>query len=91
MLGKIWNKFWKDDHGKVVIWQTPNVPLLSWAILTFISLLFTGKTADVFSWLASASLITWCLMEIFKGSSYFRRALGLIILYYSIATVLKSF
>jgi hypothetical protein len=91
MLKNLWDKIWKDNNGKIVIWQMPNWFLIGWAILTFISLLFTGRTADIFSWAASASLIYWCWLEITQGVNYFRRALGLFILYYSIVTVLKSF
>jgi hypothetical protein len=50
----------------------------------------SGRLADTFSWLASASLISWSLLEIFKGSNYFRRALGLLILVYAVMALIKS-
>ena len=90
MLENLWDKFWKDDKGHVVIWQMPNYWLIGWAVATFISLLFNGKTADVFSWIASAALIVWAIKEVLQGVNYFRRSLGAVILLYAIATLIKS-
>ena len=87
----LWDRTWKDRQGRVVIWQMPNALLIGWAALTFVSLLVgSGRLADTFSWLASASLISWSLLEIFKGSNYFRRALGLLILVYAVMALIKS-
>lgn len=87
----VWDKFWRDDRGNVVIWQFPNLWLIAWAGLTFISLLFSGNTADVFTWAASAALIVWSILEVLKGVNGFRRALGLVVLIYAVMTLLKSF
>ena len=86
----LWDKTWKDKRGNVVIWQWPNIPLIGWAVLTVISLLIGGRTADVFSWLGSISLITWSLLEVFKGANYFRRALGLLVLVLSLISFIKN-
>lgn len=86
----LWDKTWKNDKGHVVLWQMPNIPLIAWAVLTFLSLLFSGRLADVLSWLSSAALITWSLLEIFKGTNYFRRALGLLVLVYAMMALIKS-
>ena len=89
----LWDKFWREDggDGRVVIWQIPNVPLIVWAVFTTLSLLFSGSTSDVLSWIAGASLIIWCLLEIFKGANYFRRTLGLIILAFAVISLIKNF
>ncbi|MEK7594789.1 MAG: hypothetical protein AAB436_04080 [Patescibacteria group bacterium] len=89
-IQNIWNKIWKDEKGQVVIWQMPNKWLIGWAGFTCLSLLVSGWTADVLSWIASGSLITWAALEITQGANYFRRVFGLVILGFSIATVLKS-
>jgi hypothetical protein len=68
----------------------PNLWLIAWAVLTFISLLINGKPADVVGWAASVALIVWALLEIFKGVNYFRRALGVLVLIFSIMTLIKS-
>lgn len=87
----LWDRIWKDKHGHVVIWQMPNAWLITWAALTTVSLFFSGRVADVFSWAGDIALMGWALLEIFKGTNYFRRALGALILYFSIATIIKNF
>lgn len=86
----LWSKTWRNRQGKVVIWQTPNLPLIAWAGLTILSLLVSSRLADIFSWLGSAALIAWSLLEIFKGVNYFRRALGLLVLAMAMASLIKS-
>lgn len=91
MHRNIWDKIWRDKSGRIVVWQTPNAPLIGWAVLTFASLLFSkGHISNALTWAGEASLIVWCLLEIFKGANYFRRALGLTVLYYAIMTLLRS-
>lgn len=85
----LWDRIWKDKEGNVVIWQMPNWPLWVWVGFTLLSLFFSGSVADIFSWIASAALIVWSLMEIFKGVNYFRRAMGLLVMYFSVMTVIK--
>lgn len=92
MLKNFWDKIWRDDSGNIVLWQWPNIWLIGWAVLTFISLLFSsGMIADILTWAGEASLIIWCLLEIFKGVNYFRRGLGVIVLYYAVTTLLRTF
>jgi hypothetical protein len=87
----LWDRTWKNRQGQVVIWQMPNIPLITWVVLTFLALLLNrGTLADVLSWIGSAALIIWCLLEIFKGADYFRRALGLLVLVYAIAALIQS-
>ena len=86
----LWDKTWRDRQGRIVIWQTPNLWLIGWLVLTFISLLFSGRQADIFSWLGSAALIIWSLLEILKGASYFRRALGLLVLVLSVMSFIHN-
>jgi hypothetical protein len=87
----LWDRTWRDSNGQVVIWQMPNKWLLGWAGFTVLSLLFSGRTADVFSWAGSISLIVWSLLEILKGANYFRHALGLLIFVFAVASLAKSF
>lgn len=90
-MQRIWDKFWRDDQGRVVIWQSPNWPLIVWAIFTFLSLFFSGKVSHGLSYAGTAALIYWSYLEIFKGANYFRRLLGLLILAYSIITLIRGF
>lgn len=86
----LWDRMWKNDRGDVVIWQTPNAWLIGWAVLTVLSLLVSGRLADILSVAGSGVLIIWSLLEIFKGDSYFRRLLGLVVLIFAVASLLKS-
>lgn len=85
-----WDKLWKDDQGRQAIWQTPNAWLIGWAVSTTLSLFFGGIVGDVFFWIGSVLLVVWSFLEIFRGSSYFRRVLGLAVLAYAIAAMLNS-
>lgn len=87
----LWDRTWKDKNGRVVLWQTPNAWLIAWAAITTLSLFFTRGTADILSGIASAALIVWSLLEIFKGVNYYRRVLGIAVLAYALAALLKSF
>lgn len=87
----LWDKFWKDDEGRLAIWQMPNVWLIAWAVVTTVSIfLGKGKISDAFFWGGSALLVIWSLLEIFKGDCYFRRLLGLAVLAFSVASMLNS-
>ena len=90
MIKDIWDKIWRNKNGRVVIWQAPNMWLIGWALFVTLSLLFTSRLADIFSWIGSASLIIWAVLEILKGVNYLRRALGLLVLIYAVATLIKS-
>ncbi len=87
----LWDRIWKDPDGKVVIWEMPNLPLIVWAVFTGLSVILSkGTLADVCSWIGSAALIIWSLLEIFRGVNYFRRALGLLVLIFAIASLIKN-
>jgi len=87
----IWNRIWRDRHGRIVIWQWPNPPLYVWIVFTVLSLLFNGHVADFFSWIADLGLLVWALLEIFKAVNYFRRGLGIIVLVFTIMSIIKNF
>lgn len=87
----LWEKFWRDKHGDVVIWQAPNAFLIGWALLTLVSLfLNSGNVADIFSWLGTASIVIWTLLEIFKGVNYFRRTLGAVVLILILISIIHT-
>lgn len=80
-LQNIWDKTWRDPEGKVVLWQWPNVWLMTWMIALVVSwFLPPGKLTDGLSLISFTALVVWALLEIFKGVNYFRRLLGLAIL-----------
>ena len=87
-ITEIWDKIWHDKHGKVVIWQTPNIPLIGWVVFTIISLLINGKAADITQYIGIASLTVWSILEIVLGVNYFRRFLGVIVLISTVVTII---
>lgn len=86
----LWDRTWKDRNGHLAVWQMPNRWLIGWAVGTTLSLFFGGIIGDLFFWIAAVSLVVWSLLEMFRGASYFRRLLGLVVLAYVIASMLKS-
>ena len=81
---------WKDNHGRQAVVAWPNFPLVSWFVFMLASkLVNTGKLHLVFEYLAYGFLFTWGWLEIRSGKSYFRRALGMIVLIFIIYGKIK--
>lgn len=85
----LWDRIWRDKHGKIVIYQNPNPVLIGWVVLTIASIITAGTVYHVLWYVAEALLAVWSLLEIFKGVNYFRRALGVIVLLMTIAALFK--
>lgn len=91
IFSNLWDKFWRDKNGDIVVWQTPNIPLIGWAVLTILCLFTSGKLSDIFGWAGDASLVIWSVLEITKGVNYLRRVIGLVVLLFAIASFIKTF
>jgi hypothetical protein len=77
--------FYTDKRGKVVVWQNPNLPLWTWIVASVLTHLFNaGKLHALLQLIAFGALFAWAWLEIFQGASYFRRALGVVVLTYSV-------
>lgn len=77
------DNFWKDKHGRVVIWQSPNPLLWIWFISMLLShVLPYGQLNFAAALVAFGALFAWAYLEITQGVSYFRRALGVAVLIY---------
>lgn len=85
----LWDMFWKDRHGNVVVYQHPNALLIVWAVLTLASLFTYGTVSNVFWWISLLALAGWSLREIFVGVNYFRRGLGGVVLLMTIMAAFK--
>jgi len=87
MENKLFNKIFRDSDGQIVLAQMPNLPLIGWIVASLLRLVFTtGKISIGLEALAFGCLFTWAWEELFQGVNYFRRALGLIVLIWAIAT-----
>jgi hypothetical protein len=75
------NGFIRDKHGRIMVWQTPNLPLAGW-LLCMIAARFIhpGQIRTTLEFISTAALFTWAYLEITQGASYFRRTLGLLVL-----------
>ncbi len=79
------DKCFKDETGKVVLTQTPNLPLSTWLICTVLGLFIeTGRISDFLNVLGFGALFTFAWLELFDGVNYIRRFFGLLVLMYII-------
>jgi hypothetical protein len=77
-------RFFTDQSGRVVLWQRPNLPLIVWFSSTVLAHLWAdGAVRDVLRVVSVVALIGWALLELLRGTSPFRRVLGLAVLLYS--------
>jgi energy-coupling factor transporter transmembrane protein EcfT len=76
-----WDKFWRDETGRDVIWQKPNGFLIIWFILTVFTFFipFNGFQQAI-AWVAFIAIVIWAGLEITGGVNNFRRALGWLVL-----------
>lgn len=76
----LFDKVFRDSEGKVVLAQTPNLPITIWIAASLLKMIFTtGNINTGLDLLAFGSLFTWAWLELFQGVNYFRRALGLLV------------
>lgn len=77
----LFDKFFRDSEGNIVIAQPPNLPLIVWGVSSLLQLIFTAGLINVgLNLVAFGSLFTWAWLELFQGVNYFRRTLGLLVL-----------
>lgn len=83
-------KFIRDKHGRVAIWQTPNIPLIGWFVLAVIAhFLKLGGLKTSLEYFSTAFLFTWAYLELTGGASYFRRVLGALVMLSIVMSHLK--
>lgn len=79
-MKKILDWLIRGKDGKVHIVQIPNVPIVGWLVSLLIAHFLAPGTAKTgFTNLGMAFLAIWCYLEITKGASRFRQALGAIV------------
>lgn len=84
-LKRLFDGIFRDKAGKIVIFQVPNMALVTYFALVLAGwLLPNGLFRQVERLLAFAALTTWAVLEIVTGTSFFRRILGGVVL---VATV----
>ena len=77
----LFNTIFKDKHGNVVIWQWPNLALIGWITFSLLALIFNkGRINTGLGAIATSFIFTWSYLELTKGTNYFRRSIGLIVM-----------
>ena len=70
-----------DRHGKVVLNQRPNLPLIVWIVtLVLLHLVPGGTFKDFLQLLNFGALFTWAWLEIFDGTTPLRRIMGSVVM-----------
>lgn len=88
-MNKHLKQFVSDKEGNVVLFQSPNVPIIVWVLASLAARFTHGTTRSRFELLAFVAIIVWALLELGWGSSYFRRVLGFVVLAFSVASRLR--
>ncbi|HWT55911.1 MAG TPA: hypothetical protein VN031_02675 [Candidatus Microsaccharimonas sp.] len=74
-----------DKHGKLVLFQWPNAPLISWGVLLIVAkLVHTNPIHTVANVGSFIAIGIWAVLELCWGATLFRRLLGGIVLVLSI-------
>lgn len=75
------SRWFHDEHGDLVLWQAPNLPIIVWLIARLMQVFVeSGPFARLLDAVSFGALFTWGWLELFDGDAYIRRLLGLIVL-----------
>jgi hypothetical protein len=81
MNNTLFDRFFRDGTGDIIIGQPPNLPIVIWGVASLLRLIFkTGQIDFGLNLLATGALLVWAILELFQGVNYFRRILGAIVL-----------
>lgn len=76
-----WDKFWRDEYGRDVIWQRPNAFLITWIVVTAVGLFLPyNHIKSVLGVIGTIAILIWAVLEIYSGVNGFRRLLGVLVL-----------
>lgn len=79
-------RFFEDERGRIVLWQRPNPPLVTWAVATLGARILSGRPHQLAALVAFGALFTWSWLELFQGVTLFRRFLGMVVLVVAVAS-----
>ncbi|MGN2243883.1 hypothetical protein ACFWZU_10280 [Frateuria sp. GZRR33] len=69
-------RFVTDHHGRVVVAEPPNGPILAWTMLAVAARASAGPAKPLLRAAGDAALAWWAGSELLDGDSPFRRTLG---------------
>lgn len=74
-------KCYKNDQGKITIAEPPNLPILVWLVSVVLQkIISNGTVHDIFVVIGFGAIFTWAWLEVFQGTNYFRRLLGVVVI-----------
>ncbi len=77
----LWDRFWRDSRGRIVIVQVPNPALVGWLLCATLSrIVGAGEWKNGLSFASSGFLFAWAYLELTQGVNFFRRLLGLAVI-----------
>ena len=84
----MFKKLFLTKKGKVVIGQTPNLPIIFWFFFAVLSILIQNPLLNQkLLFFSRASLFIWAYLEITEGVNMFRKLLGVVGLAYLVLSV----
>lgn len=85
-------RWWVTDRGgQVVLAQSPNPALAVWLVSLVVRRagLLGDQREDTLRLIGSGALVVWALDELLRGSSPFRRLLGVVVLCFQLVRLLR--
>lgn len=77
---KFIDKCIKDKDDNVVLGEKPNLPLIIWIVCIILQQVLDGKQYVAVELIGFGAIFTWAWLEIFHGTNYLRRLLGLFVM-----------
>ena len=74
------DKCFKDEKGNRVLGEKPNLPIIVWIVSVILQRFIEGRLYVFVELVGFGAIFTWAWLEIFQGTNYFRRLLGLIVM-----------
>lgn len=80
--------WFRSQDGRLALWQLPNPALCVWMVALVLGRFDLSDThATVVDGIGRGALLVWALDEVVRGSSPFRRLLGLVVLTAQLASL----
>lgn len=81
----IFEKTFNDKNNNLKLVEMPNLPVITWVVATILGkFIESGTFSNVLDVIGFGALFTFAWMEIDTGANYFRKALGLVVMIFTI-------
>lgn len=77
----LFRSLFRTDEGNIVLWQSPNPPLIAWIVLRVLAIILpNADLRSSASSLATIAISIWAYLELTDGVTVFRRVIGATVL-----------